>query len=150
MEFSRQEYRSGWPWPSPGDLPDPETEPRCPALQAVSLPLSHQESSDLSIFLPKKNILAVPGGSVVKNSSANAGDMDSNPAQEDPPCCGATEPTSTTIAPVLQGPETTTTEPMCCNQWSPRTLEPSAQQQEKPPQWEAHVQQLESSLLCNN
>ena len=25
--FSRQEYWSGLPWPPPGDLPDPETEP---------------------------------------------------------------------------------------------------------------------------
>ena len=27
MGFSRQEYLSGLPFPSPGDLPDPETEP---------------------------------------------------------------------------------------------------------------------------
>ena len=27
IDFSRQEYRSGWPFPSPGDLPDPGTEP---------------------------------------------------------------------------------------------------------------------------
>ena len=27
MGFSRQEYRSGLPFPSPGDLPDPEIEP---------------------------------------------------------------------------------------------------------------------------
>ena len=38
MEFSRQEYRSGLPFPSPGDLPDPGIEPRSPALQADSLP----------------------------------------------------------------------------------------------------------------
>ena len=30
--FSRQEYWSGLPFPSPGDLPDPETEPRSPSL----------------------------------------------------------------------------------------------------------------------
>ena len=36
-EFSRQEYWSGLPFPSPGDLPDPGTEPRPPALQADSL-----------------------------------------------------------------------------------------------------------------
>ena len=33
MEFSRQEYWSGLPFPSPGDLPDPGS----PALQADSL-----------------------------------------------------------------------------------------------------------------
>ena len=32
--FSRQEYWSGLPFPSPGDLPDPGIEPRSPALQA--------------------------------------------------------------------------------------------------------------------
>ena len=37
MEFSRQEYWSGLPFPSPGDLPDPGIEPRSPALQAEAL-----------------------------------------------------------------------------------------------------------------
>ena len=37
MGFSRQEYWSGLPFPSPGDLPNPGTEPRSPALQADSL-----------------------------------------------------------------------------------------------------------------
>ena len=38
MEFSKQEYWSGWPFPSPGDLPDPDIEPQSPALQAACLP----------------------------------------------------------------------------------------------------------------
>ena len=37
MGFCRQEYWSGLPFPSPGDLPNPGTEPRSPALQAGSL-----------------------------------------------------------------------------------------------------------------
>ena len=37
MGFSRQEYWSGLPFPSPGDLPDPGTEPRSPSLQTDSL-----------------------------------------------------------------------------------------------------------------
>ena len=37
MGFSRQEYWRGLPFPSPGDLPDPEIKPRSPALQAESL-----------------------------------------------------------------------------------------------------------------
>ena len=37
VEFSRQEYWSGLPFPSPGDLPDPGIEPESPALQADSL-----------------------------------------------------------------------------------------------------------------
>ena len=36
--FSRQEYWRGLPCPPPGDLPDPGIEPRCPTLQADSLP----------------------------------------------------------------------------------------------------------------
>ena len=38
MEFSRQEYWSRLPFPSPGDLPDPGIEPRAPALWADALP----------------------------------------------------------------------------------------------------------------
>ena len=37
MGFSRQEYWSGLPFPSPGDLLDPGMEPGPPALQADSL-----------------------------------------------------------------------------------------------------------------
>ena len=37
MGFSRQEYWSGLPFPSPGDLPDPGIEPRSSALQANAL-----------------------------------------------------------------------------------------------------------------
>ena len=38
MGFSRQEYWSGLPSPPLGDLSDPGMEPRCPALQADTLP----------------------------------------------------------------------------------------------------------------
>ena len=38
VEFSRQEYWNGLPFPSPGDLPDPGMELWFPALQADSLP----------------------------------------------------------------------------------------------------------------
>ena len=44
MEFPRQEYWVGLPFPSPGDLPHPGIEPTspvAPALQVDSLPLSH-------------------------------------------------------------------------------------------------------------
>ena len=36
--FSCQEYWSGLPFPSPGDLPNPGIEPGSPALQADALP----------------------------------------------------------------------------------------------------------------
>ena len=42
--FSMQEYWSGLPFPSPGDLPNPGIEPRFPTLQGILYHLSHQES----------------------------------------------------------------------------------------------------------
>ena len=41
MEFSRQAYWSGKPFPSPGDLPDPGIKPGSPTLQEDSLPGSY-------------------------------------------------------------------------------------------------------------
>ena len=46
MGFSRQEYWSGLPFASPGDLPDPRIEPVSSALQADSLTLNHQGSPE--------------------------------------------------------------------------------------------------------
>ena len=42
MEFSRQEYWSGQPFPSPGDLPNSGIKPRSPTLQVDSLPAEPQ------------------------------------------------------------------------------------------------------------
>ena len=44
MGFSRQEYWNGLPFPSPGDLPDPQIEPRSLMLQADFLPAKPPES----------------------------------------------------------------------------------------------------------
>ena len=52
MEFSRQEYWSGLPFPSPGDHPDPGIEPRSPALWADAL-LSEPPGNLQIIFLLK-------------------------------------------------------------------------------------------------
>ena len=41
MGFPKQEYWSGLPFTSPGDIPDLGIEPGPPALQTDSLPLSH-------------------------------------------------------------------------------------------------------------
>ena len=41
MGFSRQEYWSVLPFPSPGDLPDPGIKPRSAALQADAMPFPH-------------------------------------------------------------------------------------------------------------
>ena len=42
MGFSRQEYWSGLPFPSPGNFPNPGIKSRSPALQADSLPTELQ------------------------------------------------------------------------------------------------------------
>ena len=46
LGFSRQKFWSGLPFASPEDLPNPGITPASPALQADSLPLNHQGSSD--------------------------------------------------------------------------------------------------------
>ena len=51
MEFSRQEYWSDLPFPSPGDLSNPGIKSQSPALQADSLPLSHEGSPNLFLLL---------------------------------------------------------------------------------------------------
>ena len=50
MGFSRQEYWSGFLFPSPGDLPDPGIEPRSPAFQADALSSEHQGSQCLLVW----------------------------------------------------------------------------------------------------
>jgi hypothetical protein len=41
-EFSRPEYWSRWPFPSPRELPNPRIKPRSPSLQADSYHLSQR------------------------------------------------------------------------------------------------------------
>ena len=54
MGFSRKEYWSRLPCPPPGNLPDPSTEPRSPALQADSLPSESPGKSYVHIKLVHK------------------------------------------------------------------------------------------------
>ena len=58
MEFSRQEYWSGLPFPSPGDLPNPGIERGSPALQADTLLSEPQEPFKTRLFP------SVPGQSI--------------------------------------------------------------------------------------
>ena len=51
-EFSRPEYWSGLPFPSPGDLPNPGIELRSPALQADSLPAELFREPHVPVFRP--------------------------------------------------------------------------------------------------
>jgi len=53
MEFSRQEYWSGLPFPSPGDLPNPGIEPRSPSLQAGISPTAPPRKTRILKRLPK-------------------------------------------------------------------------------------------------
>ena len=52
MGFSRQEYWSGLPFPSPGDLPDPGIKPRSSALQAEFLPSEPSGKPHLALIPP--------------------------------------------------------------------------------------------------
>ena len=53
MEFSRQEYWSRLPFPSPGDLPNPVIEPGSPALWADTL-LSETPGSPIQSEISQK------------------------------------------------------------------------------------------------
>ena len=59
MGFSRQEYWSGLPFPSPGDLPNPGIKPRSPALQADALPSEPPGKSSWTMAKKKKFILYI-------------------------------------------------------------------------------------------
>ena len=59
IAFSRQEYWSGLPFPSPGDLPDPEIDPRTLCLlrcRRVLYLLSHQGSLYIYIYIYKQDL----------------------------------------------------------------------------------------------
>ena len=92
MAFSRQEYWSGFPFPSPGNLPHPGVETGSPALQAESLPSDllrnrfTEESSRNRLterpYLLTENVCGFPYlqshsqvALVIMNLSASAGDV---------------------------------------------------------------------------
>ena len=58
MEFPREEYWSGLPFPSPEDLPNPGTEPRSPGLQADSFSAEPPEKrlAELGVESPVPNL----------------------------------------------------------------------------------------------
>ena len=77
MRFSRQEYWSGLPFPSPGDLSNRGIEPRSPALPADALPSEPAGKPEAIAcpvdFLNKVSVACM--ALVVKNPPANAGDI---------------------------------------------------------------------------
>ena len=73
LGFSRQEYWSGLPFPSPGDLPNPGIEPGSPVLQADALPSEPpgkstrevtRRSQKVGVF-PRTAVLLKPSRTVV-------------------------------------------------------------------------------------
>ena len=81
MEFSRQEYWSGLPFPTPGDLLNPGIEPESPALQADSLPSEPQIVITTSCYflLYSKVNRGLSWWFSGKESACNAGDSGSIP-----------------------------------------------------------------------
>ena len=74
LGFLRQEYWSGLPFPSPGDLPDPGIKPTSPHWQADLLLLSHQGSSgyvDVCLVTQFCLTLGNPKDCSLPGSSAN-------------------------------------------------------------------------------
>ena len=57
MEFSRPEYWSGWPFPSPGDLPDPGIEHASPVSSALAGGFFTTMSVYMSILLQKRQLV---------------------------------------------------------------------------------------------
>ena len=68
MEFSRQEYWSVLPFPSPGHLPNPGIEAGSPALQADALPSEPPGKASNSVTNSMKTLKMVP---VKKNVSSD-------------------------------------------------------------------------------
>ena len=57
MGFFRQEYWSGLPFPSPGDLPNPGIKPGSPALQTDALPSEPFSLRELKVELNLHSLL---------------------------------------------------------------------------------------------
>ena len=71
MEFSRPESWSGYPFPSPGDLPNPGMVPRSPASQADSLPAEPQVKESESEVAQSCPTLCNPTGCSLPGSSVH-------------------------------------------------------------------------------
>ena len=119
--FPRQEYWSGLPFPSPGDLPNPGMQPASPALSGrffITEPSGKPPKFQLKASKNKERKSRIlsgdssrtiytgdfPGGSVVKSPLPTQETWIQSLSREDPTCHGATEP-------------------LCCSDWT-RALEP--------------------------
>ena len=61
MGFPRQEYRSGLPFPSPGDLPDPVIEPESPELAGGFFTTEPPGKPNIAVQLPRGQVLMKKG-----------------------------------------------------------------------------------------
>ena len=82
MGFSRQEYWSGWPFPSLGDLPNPDIELGPPVLQADALP-SEPPEKPITFLSPYSISEWLRGTKSAANAGA-AGDRVLFLSREDP------------------------------------------------------------------
>ena len=134
MGFTRQEYWSGLPFPSPGDLPDPGIEPASLLSPILAGGFFTTSTTWKALLIQWLRIHLTMQETWVQSL-----------VWEDPTCCRATKPKSHNYWACAP-------EPRNCNYRAhmQQLLEPSlptdhAPQQEKPPQWKAHAPQLESS-----
>ena len=59
VEFSRKEYWSGLPCPSPGDLLNPGIKPRSPAFKVESLPFEIPEKVNFIYLVPSGSVFQI-------------------------------------------------------------------------------------------
>ena len=78
MGFSRQEYWSGLPFTSPGDLPDPGIKPRSPAFQADPL-TSEPQTTTTSCWKAQDSSKDYPPDWIVVAADQDAGDWSDTP-----------------------------------------------------------------------
>ena len=92
MGFSRQEYWSELPFPSPGVLPDPDIEPLSSALQADSLPSEPTGTQKGHVASPSEDQVAVShmtGGSAQHHANKDAKSLQFCPTLCNPGDCSA-------------------------------------------------------------
>ena len=68
MGFSKQEYWSGLPFPSPGDLPNPGIKPKFPELQVDSLP-SEPPGKPRDFFPKCQGLLGRMGANIARGKT---------------------------------------------------------------------------------
>ena len=105
MGFSRQEYWSGLPFPSPGDLPDPGIEARSPALQANTLTSEPPgKSSDLHTIpfkLPSSRVKPQPLSKELTRTNQNVSGGHPDPPRSFPALLGQASSLSLFVLPLI-------------------------------------------------